>query len=79
MSKQRDNMFLRSGLLVGFGTGLCVGLLLLIFSFTILLHHMFIIGIRWTAPALLILLVALPVTFIATGVLASKKARSAEQ
>jgi len=79
MNKRRDNMLLRSGLLVGFGAGLCVGLFFLIFAFTMLLHHEFIIGIQWTAPGILILFIALPLIFITTGILASKKARGLEE
>ena len=78
MSKRRDSLFLRSGLMIGFGAGLCIGLLFVIFSLSILLHHMFIIGVQWTAPGLLILLILLPVLFIMTGVVLHKRARGVE-
>ena len=64
--------------MIGFGAGLCIGLLFVIFSLSILLHHMFITGVQWTAPGLLILLILLPVLFIMTGVVLHKRARGVE-
>ena len=48
MSSRREKLLLRGGLLVGFGAGLCVGVILFFSAVGfILLRNEFIIGIQW--------------------------------
>jgi hypothetical protein len=74
MNKRRDNLLLSGGLLIGFGAGLCVGLLLLIAAIPILLHHMFIMGIQWTSPGFYLFFIGLPLSLISTGLVALRRA-----
>jgi len=75
MNKRRDNLFLGGGLLIGFGIGLCVGLSLLIAAIPILLHHMFIVGVQWSAPGLYLFFIVLPLTLIGAGMMFLRRAR----
>ena len=74
MSKQRDNLLLVGGLLMGFGVGLCVVLGLFVIAIIQMLHHMFILGVRWSAPGLWVLL-AVPLVLVGVGVVTLRRAR----
>ena len=75
MNKRRDNLFLGAGLLIGFGIGLCVGLSLLIAAIPILLHHMFIVGVQWSAPGLYLFFIILPLTLVGVGMMVLQRAK----
>ena len=75
MNKRRDNLFLGAGLLNGFGIGLCVGLSLLIAAIPILLHHMFIVGVQWSAPGLYLFFIILPLTLVGVGMMVLQRAK----
>ena len=78
MNKRRDNLFLGGGLLIGFGIGLCTGLSLLIVAIPILLHHMFIVGVQWSAPGLYLFFVVLPLALIGIGITVLRRAKRVE-
>ena len=75
MNKRRDNLFLGGGLLIGFGIGLCTGLSLLIVAIPILLHHMFIVGVQWSAPGLYLFFIILPLTLVGVGMMVLQRAK----
>jgi hypothetical protein len=62
MGPTRDHQLVWGGLLIGLALGLYFGLILLLFAVQSMMHHMFIMGVRWGSPGfvLLVLLLAGP-------------------
>jgi len=74
VNKRRDKLLLTGGLLTGFGVGLCVGMDLFLIATMQMLHHMFIIGVRWSSPGLWVLL-AVPLVLVVVGAVTLRRAR----
>jgi hypothetical protein len=79
MSKQRDRAFLISGLLLGFGAGLFVGLGLLVAALVTMFHHMFIIGFQWSSPGFWLTFVVVPLSLIVSGTMMLRRAKVFDQ
>jgi hypothetical protein len=63
VTKQRDNLLISGGILIGLGLGLLGGVVLFLFSVATMLHHMFILGVQWSRLSLLLVPPLLLMTF----------------
>ena len=73
MSDRSENLLFVSGILIGLGVGLFVGVGMAVVGVFFVLHHMFVPGTHWFLKLLLCSLV--PVIIIAAGWLTRKFAR----
>ncbi len=78
MSKRRDNLLFLGGLLVGLGIGLLFGLLLLIWAISLLMHHMFIMGVQGSSIGFLTVFVVIPLSLVIVGLVTRRKASRPE-
>jgi ATP/ADP translocase len=78
VSKRRDNLIFLSGLLLGLGIGLLLGLLLLIWGVSLLMHHMFIMGVQWSSIGFLTIFGVIPFALVIVGLLTRRKASRSE-
>ena len=70
-------MLLNGGLLMGFGAGLCAGVWMIGLMVVLFMHHMFIVGFRWSSPGLY-LFFSPPLLFAVCGFLIVRKAQRME-
>jgi ATP/ADP translocase len=78
VSKRRDNLLFLGGLLIGLGIGLLFGLLLLIWAISLLMHHMFIMGVQASSIGFLTVFVVIPLSLVIAGLVTRRKASRPE-
>lgn len=73
MSDRRDNLLLASGILIGLGAGLCIGVGLSFVGVFVVVHHMFVPGAHHWLKFMLVAL--MPAVLFVIGLLMMRFAR----